>query len=75
MVASPGICIIFPYEGPGDVVEVGLWFYPEDEQPELETVGEAMFRVDGLDGMARGQDIVIPPHGYSIAGDSYNRPL
>ena len=53
-------------EGPGDVVEVGLWFYPEDEQPELETVGEAMFRVDGLDGMARGQDIVIPPHGYQV---------
>lgn len=53
-------------EGPGDVVEVGLWFYPEDEEPELETVGEAMFRVDGLDGMARGQDIVIPPHGYQV---------
>lgn len=53
-------------EGPGDVVEVGLWFYPEDEEPELETVGEAMFRVDGLKGMARGQDIVIPPHGYQV---------
>jgi len=53
-------------EGNDDVVEVGLWFYPEDVVPELETVGEAMFRVDGLNGMARGQDIVIPPHGYQV---------
>ncbi len=53
-------------EGPGDVVEVGLWFYPEGETPEFETIGEAMFRVDGLKGMARGQDIVIPPHGYQV---------
>lgn len=53
-------------EGSGDVVEVGLWFYPEGERPELETAGEAMFRVDGLNGMARGQDIVIPPHGYQV---------
>lgn len=53
-------------EGDDDVVEVGLWFYPEDQQPERETVGEAMFRVDGLKGMARGQDIVIPPHGYQV---------
>ena len=57
--------------GSGDVVEVGLWFYPEGERPELETAGEAMFRVDGLNGMARGQDIVIPPHGYQVlAGHS-----
>ncbi len=53
-------------EGDDDVVEVGLWFYPEDEQPELETAGEAMFRVDGLNGMARGQDILIPPNGYQV---------
>ena len=53
-------------EGPGDIVEVGLWFYPEGQTPEKETVGEAMFRVDGLKGMARGQDIVIPPHGYQV---------
>ena len=53
-------------EGSGDVVEVGLWFYPDGERPELETAGEAMFRVDGLNGMARGQDIVIPPHGYQV---------
>ncbi|MEQ8953002.1 MAG: cytochrome c [Gammaproteobacteria bacterium] len=53
-------------EVPDDVVEVGLWFYPEGEVPERETVGEVMFRVDGLNGMARGQDIVIPPHGYQV---------
>ncbi len=53
-------------EGADDVVEVGLWFYPEGQTPEKETVGEAMFRVDGLKGMARGQDIVIPPHGYQV---------
>lgn len=53
-------------EGEDDVVEVGLWFYPEGQQPELETAGESMFRVDGLNGMARGQDILIPPHGYQV---------
>ena len=53
-------------EGEDDVVEVGLWFYDEGITPELETAGEAMFRVDGLNGMARGQDIVIPPHGYQV---------
>ncbi|MFL2856606.1 MAG: hypothetical protein ACJZ8E_09510 [Pseudohongiellaceae bacterium] len=53
-------------EGADDVVEVGLWFYPEGQTPERETVGEVLFRVDGLKGMARGQDIVIPPHGYQV---------
>lgn len=53
-------------EGDNDVVEVGLWFYPDDQQPQLETRGEEMFRVDGLNGMARGQDIIIPPHGYQV---------
>ena len=52
--------------GRNDVVEVGLWFYPRGEQPEFETGGETMFRVDGLKGMARGQDIVIPPHSYQV---------
>jgi hypothetical protein len=53
-------------EGDNDVVEVGLWFYSEGQQPELVTNGESMFRVDGLNGMARGQDILIPPHGYQV---------
>lgn len=53
-------------EGENDVVEVGLWFYPKGQQPELVTNGESMFRVDGLDGMARGQDILIPPNSYQV---------
>ncbi|MCY4016053.1 MAG: hypothetical protein OXE54_02540 [Gammaproteobacteria bacterium] len=53
-------------EAPRDVVEVGLWFYPDGVTPELETIGEMLFRVDGRNGMARGQDIVIPPHGYQV---------
>lgn len=53
-------------KGNNDVVEVGLWFYPQGQQPELVTNGESMFRVDGLNGMARGQDILIPPHGYQV---------
>jgi len=53
-------------EGPGDVVEVGLWFYPHGERPELETVGEVLLRVDGRNGMARGQDILVPPHSYQV---------
>ena len=53
-------------EVPGDVVEVGLWFYDEGVVPELATNGEILLRVDGLNGMARGQDIVIPPHGTQV---------
>jgi hypothetical protein len=48
-----------------DVVEVGLWFYPEGERPRIETQGEQLFRVDNPDHM-RGQDILIPPHGYQV---------
>lgn len=48
-----------------DVVEVGLWFYPEDETPRIETEGEQLFRADNADQM-RGQDILIPPHGYQV---------
>lgn len=56
---------------PDDVVEVGLWFYPEDApEPELATEGEVLFRVDRFNGhdrpMARGNDILIPPHGYQV---------
>lgn len=58
-------------EGEDDVVEVGLWFYPETAVPELETAGEVMFRVDGLNGMARGQDILIPPHGYQVLSGTH----
>jgi mono/diheme cytochrome c family protein len=54
-----------------DVVSVGLWFYPEGQEPAMETAGEVMFRVDGRNGMARGQDILIPPHGYQVLQGVY----
>jgi hypothetical protein len=49
----------------GDVVEVGLWLYPEGETPRLASEGEVLFRADNPDFM-RGQDILIPPHGYQV---------
>ncbi|MCH2465721.1 MAG: hypothetical protein MK237_07445 [Gemmatimonadetes bacterium] len=51
---------------PQDVVEVGLWFYPEGEKPALETRGEVLMRVDRMGGMPRGGDILIPPHGQQV---------
>jgi len=54
----------------GDVVDIGLWLLPRGEVPELETEGEVLFRVDRHNGfdrpMARGNDILIPPHGYQV---------
>ena len=44
-----------------DVIEVGLWFYPKGEEPEIETRGEVLMRVDRRNGMPRGGDILIPP--------------
>lgn len=62
----------FPVGAEGvDVVEVGLWFYDEGTVPEVETVGEVLFRVDGRNGMARGQDILIPPNGYQVLHGNY----
>ena len=49
-----------------DVIEVGLWFYPEGEEPEIETRGEVLMRVDRRNGMPRGGDILIPPHGKQV---------
>ncbi len=51
-------------EVPDDVVEVGLWFYPPGQEPEVETAGEVRFVVDQMRGLPRGADILIPPHGY-----------
>ena len=48
-----------------DVVEVGLWFYPEGQPPRIATEGEMLFRADNPEFM-RGQDILIPPHGYQV---------
>ncbi len=49
-----------------DVVDVGLWFYPEGEEPEIQTRGEVLMRVDHMNGMPRGGDILIPPHGVQV---------
>ncbi|MBL4821300.1 MAG: hypothetical protein JKY98_09990 [Gammaproteobacteria bacterium] len=54
-----------------NVVEVGLWFYPEDTIPEFESKGEVMFRVDGLNGGTRAQDLVIPPNSYKALQGSH----
>ena len=44
----------------------GLWLYPEGERPEIETRGEVLMRVDRMNGMPRGGDILIPPHGQQV---------
>lgn len=47
-----------------DVVEVGLWFYPEAEAPELASIGEQRFLIDGTSATGqRARDLIIPPHG------------
>jgi len=55
---------------PGDVIDIGLWLYPRGETPEMETEGEVLFRVDRENGydraVPRGNDILIPPHGYQV---------
>jgi len=51
---------------PQDVVDVGLWFYPEGEEPSLETRGEVLMRIDRMGGMPRGGDILIPPEGQQV---------
>jgi mono/diheme cytochrome c family protein len=51
---------------PEDVVEIGLWFYPEGQEPEVETRGEVLLRVDRMGGMPRGGDLLIPPHGQQV---------
>jgi len=58
------------HDVPDDVVDIGIWFMPRGEKPELETEGEVLFRVDGHSSydrpMNRANDILIPPHGYQV---------
>ena len=49
-----------------DVVDVGLWLYPEGERPEIETRGEVAMMVDRRNGMPRAGDIIVPPHGTQV---------
>ena len=48
-----------------DVIEVGLWFYPQGEEPRLASEGEQLFRADNPDFM-RGQDLLMAPHSYQV---------
>ncbi len=51
----------------GDVVEVGLWFYEEDNAPGLASRGEERFLIDGTHQTGqRARDLIIPPHGKLI---------
>ena len=50
------------------VLKLGLWFYPEGEEPRFQTIGQRTgFRADAVTnpavGLQRGNDLVIPPHG------------
>jgi mono/diheme cytochrome c family protein len=59
----------YPYGEPveGDVVEVGLWFYPEGETPRFATEGDVQWdsqRSATIGGETYTmQQLVIPPHG------------
>ncbi|MBM64391.1 MAG: hypothetical protein CL484_15700 [Acidobacteria bacterium] len=55
-----------------DVVEVGVWLYPEGEEPLKVTGGEQQFYVDGVHReRLRASDLIIPPHGYLVLEDQY----
>lgn len=55
---------------PQDVVEIGLWFYPEGEEPRFATEGDVNWSsqrevmVDGAP--VTTQQIVLPPHGRAV---------
>ena len=51
-------------EVPEDVVEVGVWFYPEGDEPNMVSVGEQRFLIDGTSATGpRARDLIVPPHG------------
>ena len=50
------------------VLKLGMWFYPEGEEPRFQTTGQRTgFRADVATnpavGLPWGNDLVIPPHG------------
>jgi mono/diheme cytochrome c family protein len=53
-----------------DVVEIGLWFYPEGEEPRFKTEGDVQWgsqREVMVDGASQTlQQLVIPPHGRTV---------
>ena len=55
-----------------DVIDVGVWLYPEGEEPDKVTAGERQFYVDGTHReRLRASDILIPPHGSLVLEDQY----
>jgi len=59
-------------EVPDDVVEAGVWLYPEGYVPDLETRGEQRFLIDGTSATGpRARDLVVPPHGYLTLEKAY----
>ena len=55
-----------------DLIDVGVWLYPEDEEPAKITAGEQQFYVDGTHReRLRASDILIPPHGSLVLEDQY----
>jgi hypothetical protein len=65
------------------VMELGLWFYPENQPPKFETPGQDQFRADQSTGaepipgsgeskiIARRSDLLIPPHGKAMYQGTY----
>ncbi len=49
-------------------IQVGLWFYPEGEEPKYTTNDETLFNSgESRDlGLPRYTDLLIPPHGYQL---------
>ncbi|MCY4637957.1 MAG: hypothetical protein OXG04_26275 [Acidobacteria bacterium] len=55
-----------------EVADVGVWLYPEGEEPDKVTAGERQFYVDGTHReRLRASDILIPPHGHLVLEDQY----
>ena len=50
-----------------DVIEIGLWFYPEGEEPRFKTSGDVSWssQRESADGLTL-QQVVIPPHGRAV---------
>jgi hypothetical protein len=63
-------------------MQLGLWFYPENEKPRFQTQGQQQFRTDSTTGnglgnashsrqIARRADLLIPPHGTAMFRGTY----
>ena len=61
---------LFPYgkEVVDATLQLGLWFYPEGEEPKYATNDETGFQSgDSKDhGLPRYTDMLVPPHGYQL---------